>query len=185
VRTARVPNPRYQQATPDGTDGPQDSDDYWMQIALEQAMAGAQAGEVPVGAVLVQDGQCLACSHNAPISECDPTAHAEIRVLREGARRIGNYRLPGTTLYVTLEPCPMCIGAMVHARVARLVYAASDPRTGAAGGAFDLVNHESHNHRIEVAGGVLQEPAAELLRGFFRSRRITSKAKAVTGPAAD
>lgn len=156
-----------------------------MRIALRKAEAGAQAGEVPVGAVLVRHGQCIACSHNAPISECDPTAHAEIRVLREAARRVGNYRLPGTTLYVTLEPCPMCVGAMVHARVARLVYAASDTRTGAAGGALDLVGHESHNHRIEVTGGVLREQAAELLRGFFRSRRTMGKAKTVTAPVGD
>lgn len=178
-------DPRSELVLLDGPIDQRDNDAYWMAVALKQAEAGAEAGEVPVGAVLVLDDQCLADSHNAPISECDPTAHAEIRVLREGARRLGNYRLPGTTLYVTLEPCPMCVGAMVHARVARLVYAASDPRTGAAGGALDLVGHESHNHRIEVTGGVLKEEAAELLRGFFRSRRTTGGTKAVIVPGAD
>lgn len=146
-------------------------DRRWMELALHEAGAGGEAGEVPVGAVLVRDGVCIAQAHNAPISEQDPTAHAEIRVLRAAARLLGNYRLPGTTLYVTLEPCPMCVGAMVHARVARLVYGAADPRTGAAGSALDLISHPSHNHRLEVTGGVLAERAAEQLRGFFRERR--------------
>lgn len=146
-------------------------DRYWMSLALEEAALGREAGEVPVGAVLVQDGSCVARAHNAPIGAQDPTAHAEIRVLREAAQRLGNYRLPGTTLYVTLEPCPMCIGAMVHARIARLVYGATDPRTGAAGGALDLVAHPSHNHRIDVSGGVEAERAAAMLRDFFRQRR--------------
>ena len=159
--SVRAPEPEDQEAV----------DRHWIAIALEEAAAGARAGEVPVGAVLVHDGVCLARAHNAPIGEQDPTAHAEIRVLREGARVLGNYRLPDTTLYVTLEPCPMCIGAMIHARVARLVFAASDPRTGAAGGALDLVSHPSHNHRIAVTGGVAIEQAAELLRSFFRERR--------------
>ena len=142
-----------------------------MLLALAAAAVGGEAGEVPVGAVLVRGGECLARAHNAPIAEHDPTAHAEIRVLRQAARLVGNYRLPGTTLYVTLEPCPMCVGAMIHARVARLVYAASDPRTGAAGGALDLVSHPSHNHRLLVTGGVEAERSAELLREFFRARR--------------
>nr|WP_296751912.1 tRNA adenosine(34) deaminase TadA [Thioalkalivibrio sp.] len=151
--------------------GQAEIDRAWMLLALEEAAEGARAGEVPVGAVLVRDGDCLARGHNAPIGEHDPTAHAEIRVLRQAARLVGNYRLPGTTLYVTLEPCPMCVGAMIHARVARLVYAASDPRTGAAGGALDLVSHPSHNHRVVVTGGVEDQRAAELLCGFFRARR--------------
>ncbi|MFO8004017.1 MAG: tRNA adenosine(34) deaminase TadA [Thioalkalivibrio sp.] len=142
-----------------------------MLLALEAAAAGGRAGEVPVGAVLIRAGECLARAHNAPIAAHDPTAHAEIRVLRQAAQAVGNYRLPGTTLYVTLEPCPMCVGAMIHARVARLVYAASDPRTGAAGGALDLVSHPSHNHRLTVTGGVEAERSAELLREFFRARR--------------
>jgi tRNA(adenine34) deaminase len=147
------------------------ADRRWMALALEEAEAGGRAGEVPVGAVLVLDGECIARAHNAPIGEEDPTAHAEIRVLRQAARTLGNYRLPGTTLYVSLEPCPMCVGAMVHARVARLVYGTPDPRTGAAGGALDLISHPSHNHRIAVTGGVEADRAAELLRRFFRERR--------------
>jgi tRNA(adenine34) deaminase len=148
-----------------------DDDRHWMTLALAQASAAEQAGEVPVGAVLVRDGKCLAQAHNAPIGERDPTAHAEIRALRAAARAENNYRLPGTTLYVTLEPCPMCVGAMIHARVARLVYGAPDPRTGAAGSALDLVVHPSHNHRMAVTGGVLAEQAAEQLRAFFKARR--------------
>ncbi|AGA32909.1 tRNA-specific adenosine-34 deaminase [Thioalkalivibrio nitratireducens DSM 14787] len=149
------------------------TDRDWMALALQEAEAGARAGEVPVGAVLVQDGVCLARTHNAPIARHDPTAHAEIRVIRQAARILGNYRLPGTTLYVTLEPCPMCVGAMIHARIARLVFGAPDPRTGAAGSALDLVSHPSHNHRIAVTGGVLAEQAGEQLRAFFRERRRT------------
>jgi tRNA(adenine34) deaminase len=157
-------------ATPEPLAG-EAADRHWMALALEEAEAGGLAGEVPVGAVLVLEGKCIARAHNAPIGEEDPTAHAEIRVLRQAARTLGNYRLPGTTLYVSLEPCPMCVGAMVHARVARLVYGAPDPRTGAAGGALDLVSHPSHNHRIAVTGGVEADRAAELLRSFFRERR--------------
>lgn len=146
-------------------------DRHWMSLALREAERGRDAGEVPVGALLVLDGRLLARAHNAPIGERDPTAHAEIRALRQAARAVGNYRLPGTTLYVTLEPCPMCVGAMVHARIARLVYAAPDPRTGAAGGALDLVSHPSHNHRFDVTGGIEAERSAALLREFFRERR--------------
>lgn len=145
---------------------------YWMDVALVQAERAAEVGEVPVGAVLVDaDGYCLAAAHNAPISEHDATAHAEIRVLRTAGKRCSNYRLTGTTLYVTLEPCSMCAGAMIHARVERLVFAASDPRTGAAGGAIDLLHHPAHNHRLECIEGVAAERSAELLRSFFRLRR--------------
>jgi tRNA(adenine34) deaminase len=157
-------------AMPDGS-AQEVEDRHWMSLALEEAARGRDAGEVPVGALLVFEGRCLARAHNAPISERDPTAHAEIRVLREAAQGLANYRLPGTTLYVTLEPCPMCVGAMIHARVARLVYGAPDPRTGAAGGALDLIAHPSHNHRIEVTGGVEAEQAGSMLREFFRLRR--------------
>jgi tRNA(adenine34) deaminase len=146
-------------------------DRHWMSLALEEAARASDAGEVPVGALLVLNGRCLARAHNAPISARDPTAHAEIRVLREAARELANYRLPGTTLYVTLEPCPMCVGAMIHARIARLVFGAPDPRTGAAGGALDLIAHPSHNHRIEVTGGVEAERSGSMLREFFRIRR--------------
>ncbi len=146
--------------------------DFWMARALEQAGQAAEAGEVPVGAVLVAaDGNCLATARNAPIEHHDPTAHAEIRVLRAAGRRLQNYRLPGTTLYVTLEPCSMCVGAMVHARVERLVFGATDPRTGAAGGALDLIGHPAHNHRIEVVSGILGDAAGDRLRAFFRARR--------------
>ena len=149
----------------------------WMEQALAQAEAAAAAGEVPVGAVLVgADGQLLAAAHNAPIASCDATAHAEIRALREAGNRLGNYRLPGTTLYVTLEPCSMCTGAIIHARVARLVYAAADPRTGATGSAIDLIHHPAHNHHVEVTGGVLAECAATQLRDFFRARRRNTPA---------
>ncbi|WP_018861454.1 MULTISPECIES: tRNA adenosine(34) deaminase TadA [unclassified Thioalkalivibrio] len=145
---------------------------FWMKVALGHAERAAEVGEVPVGAVLVDaEGHCLAAAHNAPISEHDATAHAEIRVLRAAGQRCSNYRLTDTTLYVTLEPCSMCAGAMIHARVGRLVFAASDPRTGAAGGAMDLLHHPAHNHRLECIEGIEAERSSELLRGFFRLRR--------------
>ena len=147
------------------------ADEYWMDRALEEAREAALAGEVPVGAVIVRDGQLVACGANAPIASQDPTAHAEIRALRAAARTLGNYRLPGVTLYVTLEPCPMCVGALVHARIARLVYAARDPRTGAVDSAFDLARSPQHNHRLEITGGIREDEASELLRSFFRARR--------------
>ncbi|MGK0673237.1 MAG: tRNA adenosine(34) deaminase TadA [Halothiobacillaceae bacterium] len=147
------------------------SDTYWMEQALVRARRAEAEGEVPVGAVLVKDGLLVGEGWNRPIGTNDPTAHAEINALRDAAERLGNYRLPGTTLYVTLEPCPMCVGAMIHARVARVVFGAHDPKTGACGGAIDLVHHPSHNHHLVVDGGVLAEPAAELLRTFFRRRR--------------
>jgi tRNA(adenine34) deaminase len=147
-------------------------DDAWMERALLCAREAEARGEVPVGAVLVDAaGMELARAANAPIASCDPTAHAEIAVLRQAGRVRGNYRLPGCTLYVTLEPCPMCVGALVHARVARLVYGAPDPKTGACGSVFDLAASPKHNHRIEVRGGVLAEESAALLRAFFAARR--------------
>ena len=142
-----------------------------MQRALALAERAAAEGEVPVGAVLVRDGVIVAEAWNRPIAGHDPTAHAEIRVLREAGRRLGNYRLPGTTLYVTLEPCIMCAGAIVHARVERLVYAAADPKTGAAGTVCDCFGSPAVNHRVEVTGGLLAEASAQLLRAFFRARR--------------
>jgi len=148
------------------------SDDaLFMRLALEQARAAAAAGEVPVGAILVADGEILASAHNRPIASNDPTAHAEIVALRQAAAATGNYRLPGTTAYVTLEPCPMCAGAFVHARIARLVFAAADPRSGACGSVFDLAGDPRLNHRIEVASGVMEEESAGLLRAFFEARR--------------
>lgn len=147
-------------------------DETWMQRALELASRAELAGEVPVGALVVVDGQIVGEGWNCPIGEHDPSAHAEIRALRDAGRRCGNYRLPGATLYVTLEPCPMCAGAIVHARVARVVYAARDPRGGAAGSVFDLLpSDDRFNHRTACTGGVLADQAAQQLRDFFRSRR--------------
>ena len=146
-------------------------DVHWMRHALELALRAARVGEVPVGAVLVREGQLVAEGWNLPISHNDPTAHAEIQALRAGGKVLNNYRLLDTTLYVTLEPCPMCAGAIVHARVGRVVYAATDPRTGAAGSVYNILQSNELNHRCEVEGGVLAEESATLLRDFFRSRR--------------
>ncbi len=148
-----------------------ETDARWMRRALQLAGEAAAAGEVPVGAVLVRDGDILAEGRNGPIGLNDPTAHAEMMALREAGRRLGNYRLVGTTLYVTLEPCAMCAGAMIHARVERLVYGAADPKTGAAGSVFDLTDVSALNHRIDVTGGVLEDECGRLLREFFRARR--------------
>jgi len=142
-----------------------------MQQALVLAGRAQDAGEVPVGAVVVVDGQVVGEGWNYPVGSHDPTAHAEIRALREAGRRIGNYRLPGATLYVTLEPCVMCAGALVHARIARLVYGAADPKSGAAGSVFDIVRSPELNHTVAVTAGILAAECGELLRGFFRSRR--------------
>jgi tRNA(adenine34) deaminase len=143
-----------------------------MRRALALARRAEAEGEVPVGAVLVRDGEAIGEGWNRPIASQDPTAHAEILALREAALRVGNYRLPGSTLYVTLEPCVMCAGAIVHARVARLVFGAADPKGGAAGGRFDLLpSDQRFNHRTACDGGLLAEECAELLRAFFRRRR--------------
>lgn len=142
-----------------------------MRYALRLAMRAAQQGEVPVGAVLVKDGQLIAEGWNLPISHNDPTAHAEIQAMRAAGKVLNNYRLLGTTLYATLEPCPMCAGAIVHARVGRVVFATPDPRTGAAGSVYNLLQSNELNHRCEVKGGVLAEASSALLRDFFRSRR--------------
>jgi tRNA(adenine34) deaminase len=149
-----------------------DSDKRWMTHALDLARhAESREGEVPVGAVLVLDGRVIGEGWNRNIATSDPTAHAEVLALRDAGRRLGNYRFPGAELYVTLEPCAMCAGAIVHARVARVVFGAHDPKTGAAGSVFDLLQHERHNHRVEVREGVLGDEAGELLRGFVRARR--------------
>ena len=147
------------------------ADEKFMREALALARRAEAAGEVPVGAVLVKDGAVIASGWNHPIGAQDPTAHAEIAALRTGAQAIGNYRLTDTTLYVTLEPCAMCAGAMVHARVRRLVYGAADPKAGAAGSVFNLVQADALNHRLEVEGGMLAEECGELLRVFFSRRR--------------
>lgn len=146
-------------------------DTAFMRRALELAQRARAHDEVPVGAVLVYEGRIVGEGWNRPIATRDPTAHAEIEALREAGRTCGAYRLPNTTLYVTLEPCVMCVGALVHARIARLVFGADDPKTGACGGALCLIDHPSHNHRIAVRAGVLTGPCGELLRAFFRSRR--------------
>lgn len=145
---------------------------YYMHIALELAKNAAKQGEVPVGAVLVdENGMIIGRGKNSPIGLLDPTAHAEILALREGAEKKGNYRLTGTTLYATIEPCPMCAGAMVHARVERLVFGASDPKTGACGSLYNLVDDIRLNHRIVVVRGVLESEARGLIQDFFRKRR--------------
>lgn len=148
-----------------------DHDRYWMRRALELAQRAAEAGEVPVGAVLVRGDELIGEGWNRPINACDPTAHAEIVALRAAAARIGNYRLVDSTLYVTLEPCPMCAGAIIHARLARVVYGAADPRAGAAGTVFDLLRSTVLNHRAAVTSGIFAEECGMLLREFFRARR--------------
>jgi len=148
-----------------------DPDTIWMRRAIELARLAESSDEVPVGAVIVAQGAIIAEGWNCPIENSDPTAHAEIQALREAGRATGNYRLPNTTLYVTVEPCPMCAGALVHARIARLVYGAQDLRVGAAGTVFDIVRAPEVNHRIEVIGGVLEVECRELVQSFFRARR--------------
>jgi tRNA(adenine34) deaminase len=144
-----------------------------MEAALAEARQAAAAGEVPIGAVAVSDGAILARGQNRVLRDNDPTAHAEMVALREAAVALGNYRLNGCTLYVTLEPCAMCAGAMIHARIDRLVYAASDPKAGAAGSVLAVLNHPRLNHLIRVERGIFAEEAGELLRSFFRERRAT------------
>ena len=151
------------------------SDDRWMKHAIDLANKAKVAGEVPVGAVIVLNGELIAECWNQPIRSSDPTAHAEIMALRDAGQKLGNYRLLDAELYVTLEPCPMCVGAMLHGRVIRVIYAATDPKTGALGGAYDLLNSVSHNHSFEVTKGILEEQSRELLQGFFRSRRKGSE----------
>jgi tRNA(adenine34) deaminase len=147
------------------------SDERWMRQALDLAERARSEGEVPVGAVLVMEDDCIGEGWNRPISAQDPTAHAEITALRAGAARLGNYRLPGATLYVTLEPCAMCAGAIIQARIKRLVYAAADPRAGAAGSVFNILQSAQLNHRVELVSGILEQEAATLLQTFFRERR--------------
>jgi tRNA(adenine34) deaminase len=147
-------------------------DEGFMRLALVQAEAAQRAGEIPVGAVVVKDGVVIAVGHNAPIEGQDPTAHAEIVALRAAALVLGNYRLEGCTLYVTLEPCAMCSGAMLHARLDRVVYGAPDPKTGAAGSVLNLFAHTELNHRTQVQGGILADDCARRLRAFFKERRV-------------
>jgi len=146
-----------------------------MRTALAEARKAAEAGEVPVGAVLVHDGAIIAHGQNSVIRSSDPTAHAEIVALRHAAAILGNYRLNGCTLYVTLEPCAMCAGAMIHARIDRLVYGTADPKAGACGSVLSVLNHPQLNHQMQLTHGLLGEECGELLRGFFRERRTKSE----------
>ena len=147
-------------------------DDFsWMQLALDQAQAAAELGEVPVGALVIKDGEILASAHNRNLLDRDPTAHAEMVALRQAASRVGNHRLVGCEMFVTIEPCAMCAGAMIHARLARLVYGASDPKAGAAGSVLQVLNHPNLNHKMEVKAGVLQDECSEILQRFFKDRR--------------
>ena len=146
-------------------------DRQFMQQALEQAQLAALAGEVPVGAVLVREGRVISKAFNQPISHHDPSAHAEMIALRQAALAEQNYRLPGTTLYVTLEPCTMCAGAILHARVDRVVFGAPDPKTGAAGSVADVFSSKQINHQTSVEGGIMDEECGQLLRSFFKERR--------------
>jgi tRNA(adenine34) deaminase len=148
-----------------------DTDLEYMRLALEEARAAALAGEVPVGAVLVFDGKVLARSGNRTIRDCDPTAHAEVVVLREAARVLRNYRLLGTTLHVTIEPCSMCAGAIVQARVPRVVYGCDDPKGGAVRSCFEILSHPRLNHQVAITAGVLADECAAVIQSFFAERR--------------
>jgi tRNA(adenine34) deaminase len=156
-----------------------ETDEDYMREALALARKAEAEGEVPVGAVVVCDGKIIGRGHNHPIGAHDPTAHAEVAALRNAAAHLGNYRLVGCTLYVTLEPCVMCVGAMMHGRVARVVYGASDPKTGACGSVVNLFAETRLNHHATVQGGILQAECAETLRRFFISRRTGSAAKSL------
>ncbi|MGA9186249.1 MAG: tRNA adenosine(34) deaminase TadA [Candidatus Acidiferrales bacterium] len=146
-------------------------DQRWMRAALEEARAAAERGEVPVGAVVVIEERLLSRAGNRTIADCDPTGHAEMVALREAARKMGNYRLAAATLYVTIEPCAMCAGAMIQARIARVVYGADDPKGGAARSCFGVLDHPQLNHAVDVTPGVLAEESAGLLKDFFAARR--------------
>lgn len=159
--------------TPPGNPAPSTDDDYWMRCALALAESAAAAGEVPVGAVVVQNGQSIGEGANAPIATRDASAHAEIRAIRQACETLANYRLPGATLYCTLEPCAMCAGAIGHARIDRVVYGADDFRAGAVHSIFSILDEPRLNHRVTHVGGVLAAESAALLRAFFRARRET------------
>ena len=147
-------------------------DSFYMAIALEEAEKAAQIDEVPVGAVLVdKDGQIIAQAHNQPITLCDPSAHAEMLALRMGGERTSNYRLTGATLYATIEPCVMCMGAIIHARLSRIVYGAEDPKWGGAGSLYNFASDERLNHNLKVVSGVCRDEARQIIRSFFRNKR--------------
>ena len=146
-------------------------DEKWMNLAIKQAIKAEKEGEVPIGAVLVKEGLLIVKAHNQPITKQDATAHAEIQLLRAAGKELQNYRLPGTTLYVTLEPCAMCFGAMVQARIKRIVFGAHDPKTGVCGSCEDLSNANCFKHKINITGGVSERRCSQLLQTFFKSRR--------------
>jgi tRNA(adenine34) deaminase len=146
-------------------------DAIWMELALKQAEFAAAAGEVPVGALVIKGGEIIGQGHNRNLLDNDPTAHAEIVALRQAAARLGNHRLLGCTMVATIEPCSMCAGALIHARISRLVYGAADPKAGAAGSTIQIINHPSLNHRMEVTAGVLAGKCSEVLQKFFRQKR--------------
>ncbi len=146
-------------------------DEEYLRAAIAQALAAQATGEVPVGAIIVRDGEILATGHNRVITDSDPTAHAEIVALRAAGRTLGNYRLEGCELYCTLEPCAMCAGAILHARVRRLIYAAADPKAGACGSVLSVLNHPQLNHKVELTSGILADECSAMLTSFFRSRR--------------
>lgn len=148
-----------------------DSDVHFMQVALNEARVAGERGEVPIGAIVVVDGRIVARAGNRTISDCDPTAHAEIVALRAAARCVGNHRLLDAVAYVTIEPCAMCAGAMIQARIARLVYGADDPKAGAVRSCFSMLDHPQLNHRVDVVAGILAEESAALLKEFFTARR--------------
>jgi tRNA(adenine34) deaminase len=151
------------------------SDDVFMRLALEEAERAFECGEVPIGAVIVFDGEVVARGYNRPLGNIDPTAHAEIVALREAAAALGNYRLTEASVYVTLEPCLMCVGALVHARVRRVVFGAHEPKTGALGSTIDALAIPTLNHRFEITGGVLEVECREIVQRFFRMRRESSR----------
>ena len=147
------------------------NDEKWMTIAIQEAFKAEAEGEVPVGAILVKDGQLIAQAHNQPISKNDATAHAEIQLLRAAGKKQQNYRLTCTTLYVTLEPCAMCFGAMMHARISRLIFGAYDPKTGVCGSCVDLTSNNYFKNNIDINGGILENECSKLLQDFFKYRR--------------
>ena len=147
------------------------TDEQWMKIAIDEAHLAIDENEIPVGAVLVKDNKLIAQAHNRPIINSDPTAHSEIEVLRKAGEKLQNYRLAKTTLYVTLEPCTMCLGAMIHARIERVVFGASDPKSGVCGSTIDLSSESIFNHQISVSGGVLEIECKNILQSFFKLRR--------------
>lgn len=171
--------------TPPADMSAHERDGYWMQQALVQAKIAWGQGEVPVGAVVVRGNEIVGVGHNAPIGTHDPSAHAEMRALRQAAEKLGNYRLPDCEVFVTLEPCVMCAGAMLHARVARVVYGAPDPKTGAAGSILDLFAETRLNHQTAITGSVLAQECGDMLRAFFAERRASQKAARASSTESD